>query len=79
MNQPLLDALNAGAAETANQELRGEPAAAAFRRGVATFFRELPDGVARELIARKQPFHGWQAAFAAEISLLDDADFLTKA
>jgi len=71
MNQPLLDALNAGTAETAAAELRGETATVAFRAGVKAFFEALPDGTARDIMARKLPFHSWQKAFAAEISLVD--------
>lgn len=78
MNQPLLDALNAGAATAAAAELRGETAQHAFAVGVQAFFENLPDGTAKELLARKQPFHTWQKAFSAEISLTLDADVLTK-
>lgn len=78
MNRPLLDALNAGAATTAAAELRGETAQQSFALGVKAFFENLPDGTARELLARKQPYHNWQTAFAAEISLTLDADVLAK-
>lgn len=76
MNPQLKAALDAGAAEAIAQELRGETASFAFRKGVQVFFLALPGGTARELLARKLPYHNWQAAFAAEISLIDDANLL---
>ena len=79
MNQPLLDALNVGA-RAMREYQHNNPGNSrfsqerAFRAGVRAFFAALPDGVARDLLLRKLPFHNWQAAFANEILTLEDAD-----